>query len=378
MKFFHLSDLHLGKMVHGYSMLEEQAHILSVILGLADQERPDCLLIAGDVFDRSVAPAQALKLLDDFLVALSERGIPVFLIAGNHDSPERLSFAASLMAPSGIHIAPAYDGRVAVHSLADAHGPVDVVLLPFLRPAQVRKAFPEARVDSWTDAIRTALSPVPRKPGRRRVLVAHQFVTGGQTSESEEFSVGGADNVDASVFSGFDYVALGHLHRPQAMGAQHIRYAGSPLAYSFSEAGQEKSLTVVEMDAGGQTEVRSLPLIPMRRLVQIRGSYEDVTRKSFYDGLNLENYYRITLTDQEDQPGAIQKLRLIYPRVMLLDYDNLRTRGGVSLEAIENLEAHSPLELFERLFAAQNGQPLSQEQRDYLGSAIRKIWEETA
>lgn len=375
MKLFHLSDLHLGKVVHGYAMLEEQEHALNLVLTLADREQPQGLLIAGDVFDRSVAPAQALRLLDDFLVALSKRGIPAFIIAGNHDSPERLSFAASLMAPSGIHIAPQYDGQVHTHTLMDDLGPVDIHLLPFIRPAQVKKAFPEAVINTWTDAVRTALSSVRLDPERRHVLVAHQFVTGGQTSESEEFSVGGADNVDAAAFSGFDYVALGHLHRPQVMGAPHIRYAGSPLKYSFSEAGHSKSLTVVELGAKGDLAVRALPLPPLRDLVDLRGSYDQLASKAFYESVNRDNYVRITLTDEMDQPNAMQKLRLIYPLLMRLEYDNLRIRHQGSLEAIEDLAALSPLDLFARLYEAQNGQPLSGEQRDYVQGAISRVWE---
>jgi len=374
-KLFHLSDLHLGKLVHGFSMLEEQAHVLDLILELADREQPEGLLIAGDVFDRSVAPAQALRLLDDFLVALSRRGIPVFIIAGNHDSPERLSFAASLMAPSGIHIAPQYDGQVHTHTLMDDLGPVDIHLLPFIRPVQVRKAFPDAVINSWTDAVRTALSAVQLDPERRHVLVAHQFVTGGQTSESEEFSVGGADNVDAAAFQGFDYVALGHLHRPQEMGAPHIRYAGSPLKYSFSEAGHSKSLTVVELGAKGDLAVRALPLPPLRDLVELRGSYDQLASKAFYETINRDNYVRITLIDDMDQPGALQKLRLIYPLLMRLEYDNLRTRQTGSLDAIEDLAALSPLQLFERLYLAQNGQPLNEAQQAYLKGKIHQVWE---
>lgn len=377
MKLFHLSDLHLGKLVHEFSMLQEQEYLLRAILALAARERPQGVLIAGDVFDRGVAPADALRLFDDFLYGLSGLGIPVFIIAGNHDSAERLAFAARLMEGAGVYIAPAYEGEVVCHTLEDVHGELDICLLPFIRPGMVRRHFPDKRIETWTDAVRAALSALPDAPDRRRVLVAHQFVTGGQTSESEEFSVGGADNVDASAFLGFDYVALGHLHGPQKMGRDSLRYCGSPLKYSFSEAGQQKSLSIVELHEKGWVEIRQEPLIPLHDLREYRGSYETLAGKAFYDGVNREDFLRLTLTDELDQPDALQKLRIIYPRLMRLDYDNRRTRALGSPDAPGEEEALSPLGLYEKLFLEQNGRPLSPEQKDYLGRLIEKVWEES-
>ncbi|NLX82370.1 MAG: exonuclease SbcCD subunit D [Clostridiales bacterium] len=376
MKFFHLSDLHLGKIVHEFSMTQEQEHILGEILAAARVERPDAVLVAGDVFDRSVAPAEALRLLDGFLVSLSQMGIQVFLIAGNHDSADRLAFAAQLISTSGVHIAPAYDGSVMKHTLTDEYGEVDIFLLPFLRPVMVRKAFEEEKVETWTDAVRVALSKAERVPGRRSVLLSHQFVTGGQTCESEELSVGGADNVDASAYLGFDYVALGHLHGPQTMGQAHLRYCGSPIKYSFSEVSHKKSLTVVTMKEPGNIEITPVPLTPLRDFAEVKGSYEQVTSKAFYDTQNRDNYYRITLTDEEDQPGAMQKLRVIYPHLMRLMYDNKRTQKEGEWGWRESGEALTPLMLFEKLFETQNGQQLSQEQRDYISGLIDDIRED--
>ncbi len=377
MKFFHLSDLHLGKIVHEFSMIPDQEHILGEILNLARSERPDAVLIAGDVFDRSVAPAEALRLLDSFLVALSGMGIRVFMIAGNHDSADRLSFAAQLISSAGIHIAPAFDGSVTRHTLTDEYGEVDIFLLPFIRPVMVKKAFEEEKIENWTDAVRVALSQAQRAQGRRSVMLAHQFVTGGETCESEEFSVGGADNVDAAAFAGFDYVALGHLHGPQQMGLPQLRYCGSPLKYSFSEVKHNKSLTVVELKEPGNIDIRQLPLTPLRDFKELCGNYEQVSSKAFYDALKRDDYLRITLTDEEDQPGAMQKLRVIYPHLMSLRYDNKRTQkeGDLSLPA-GGLDALGPLDLFEKLFEDQNGQPLSQAQRDYVAGLIDALRED--
>ncbi len=376
LRFFHLSDLHLGKLVHEFSMLEEQAFILQQVLALARQERPDAVLVAGDVYDRGVAPADALKLLDDFLVGLSGLGIRVFLIAGNHDSAERLAFASRLMAGAGVHIAPAYEGVLTRHTMKDEHGGVDIWMLPFLRPNMVRRHFPDREITTWTEAVSAALGQAQTDPERRHVLLAHQFVTGGQTSESEEFAVGGADNVDIAAFNGFDYVALGHLHRAQHLGRESLRYCGSPLKYSFSEAAHTKSLTVVELGQKGEVGIRALPLYPRRDLVELKGSYEQMMSKPFYDQLNLDNYYRITLTDSTDQPDALQKLRLVYKNLMRLDYERHLAQAR---EALAPAQAEmTPMMLFSALYLEQNGRELGPEQRDYLARRIEQVWEEEA
>ena len=376
MKFFHLSDLHLGKSVHEFSMVEEQEYILKSILAIADREQPRCVLIAGDVFDRSVAPSEALRLFDDFLVGLARRQIAVFVISGNHDSAERLAFAARLMSGAGVHIAPAYEGQLIRHVLTDEFGEIDLCLLPFVRPGMVRRFFPERKIETWTDAVRCVLSQAELMPGRRSILLAHQFVTGGVTSDSEEDSVGGADNVDAAAFGGFDYVALGHLHGPQRMGRDSLRYSGSPLKYSFSEAGQQKSLTVVEMGPKGSLAIRQVPLAPRHDLKELKGSYEQVAGKAFYDALDREDYFRVTLTDEQDQPDAMAKLRVIYPRLMRLEYDNKRTRAQDSMNEAGDTRALSPLELFDSLYREQNGQDLTTQQREYLNEKIGTVWGE--
>ncbi len=376
MKFLHLADLHLGKRVNGFSMLEDQAHILRQILAILDDEQPDGVLIAGDVYDKSVPSVEAVELLDDFLTELRARGVPVLLISGNHDSPERLAFGGRVMDSCGIHISPVYDGALAPVTLQDAFGPVHVWLLPFVKPAHVRRWFPDADIESYTDAVAEAIAHMDIDTAARNVLVTHQFVTGGTRSGSEELSVGGTDNVDSGVFAPFDYVALGHLHGAQHIGRETIRYAGSPLKYSFSEARQHKSVTVVTLGEKGDVQVRTVALTPLRELREIRGSYDELTARSFYEHTTYRSdYLHLILTDEQDVFDAMSRLRTIYPYLMTLDYDNARTRaaGGMSVPA--EAERRTPLELFEALYQRQNHQPISEVQRAYIAQLMEQIME---
>lgn len=376
MKLMHLSDLHLGKRVNGFSMLDDQRYILKQITDVVDAEQPDGVLIAGDVYDKPVPPAEAVQLLDDFLWQLASRGRQVFLISGNHDSPERVAFGGRLMGQSGIHVSPVYDGNVAPISLPDAWGEVHLYLLPFLKPSHVRRFYGEENIESYTDALRTAIAHMAVDESKRNVLLTHQFVTGAARSDSEEVSVGGTDNVDGAVFACFDYVALGHIHRPQQVGRETLRYCGSPLKYSFSEAGHEKSITMVELGEKGNTTVRTVPLRPLHDLREIRGTYMEMTARTFYEGMARDDYFHITLTDETDVPNAIGKLRVIYPNLMKLDYDNARTRGSFQVEATVDVEHLSPMELFSRLYEKQNRQPMTGEQAAFMQGLIEKIWED--
>lgn len=377
MKLIHLSDLHLGKRVNGFSMLDDQRYILREILKIIDRETPDGILIAGDVYDKSVPPAEAVALLDEFLVELSRRQLQVYLISGNHDSPERLAFGGRLMDQSGVHVAPVYDGRIVSFTQQDRWGSVEIFLLPFLKPAHVRRFFPDDPIDSYTDALHTVLSHAAVPTNKRTVLVTHQFVTGASRCDSEDLSVGGSDNVDAAVFASFDYVALGHIHNPQSAGAPHIRYCGTPLKYSFSEAAHEKSVTVVELGQKGEVDICAIPLHPLRDMAELRGTYESLTFRGFYEGTTYpQDYLHITLTDEEDIPDAISKLRVIYPNLMQLSYDNARTRAGALAAPTEQTAQKSPLELTEIFYEGQNGQPMSDAQRDFLQGLMERIWEE--
>ena len=375
MKLFHISDLHIGKRVNEVSMLEDQAYILRRILQMIDEEKPDALLIAGDVYDKSVPSAEAVTLFDDFLFRLAKRKLPVLIISGNHDSPERLSFGGRLMENAGVHLSPVYDGHAACVSLSDAHGEVDFWLLPFIKPAHVKRYYPEEEIESYTDAVRVAIEKMGMDRTKRNVLLTHQFVTGASTCESEEISVGGSDNVDAGVFEGIDYVALGHIHGPQNVGSSRIRYCGTPLKYSFSEAGHYKSVTVAELGAKGELSLHTLPLEPLRDMRQIRGTFAQLSDRTFYETQKTDDYLHVILTDEEDVAEALGRLRVIYPGIMKLTYDNTRTRGNQIIGSAQDVRRKSPLELFEELYALQNNQPMTQEQRNFAQDLIESIWE---
>ena len=370
MKLIHLSDLHIGKRVNEISMLEDQAHILLQILRIIDEEQPGAVLVCGDVYDKSVPSAEAVTLFDDFLCRLAERAVPVLIISGNHDSPERLSFGRRLLDAAGIHISPVYDGIARSVTLTDEHGDITFWLLPFLKPAHVRRFQPEKNIENYSDALRAAVEQMDLDPTGRNVLLTHQFVTGAATCESEEISVGGSDNVDASIFDAFDYVALGHLHGAQNIGSSRIRYCGTPLKYSFSEENHHKSVTVVKLGEKGGLSLELRPLTPRRDLRSIRGSFAEVSEME-----RSGDYLHIILTDEEDVPEAVGRLRLIFPNLMKLSYDNTRTRTNQVIGGAEEVRRKSPLELFEELYALQNNQPMTGQQRSFVRDLIESIQE---
>lgn len=377
MKFLHLSDLHLGKRVNQFPMLEDQTFILKQILAIIDAEKPNAVLIAGDVYDTPQPPVAAVEILDDFLTQLAERKIQTFIISGNHDSPERLSFGSRLMKLSGIHIAPVYTGAVEPFMLSDEYGSVAVYMLPFIKPAVVHSVFPDAEIHSYTDAVKIAIDAMHLDSNVRNVLVAHQFVTGASQAGSEELVIGGLDNVESHVFDDFDYVALGHIHGAQKAGKDSIRYCGTPLKYSFSEANDEKSVLVVEIENKGTAQTRTIPLKPLHDMREIKGSYEELTLKKNYERQNTQDYVHITLTDEEDVIDAVAKLRVIYPNLMKLDYDNTRTRSGTQIvENLSEVQSSSPIDLFMEFFKTCNGKDMSEEQKEYVQNKIDKIWSE--
>lgn len=376
MKLIHLSDLHFGKRVNEYSMYEDQQYISDQILSIVKDERPDGVIIAGDVYDKSVPSAEAVTLLDSFLTRLSELCEHVFVISGNHDSPERLSFGSDLMDKCGIHISKVYDGSIEKYTLTDGFGKLNVYLLPFVKPVIVRKALDREDIVTYTDAVKAAIESMSVDTNERNILVTHQFVTGSVRSESEDISVGGSDNVDASVFEGFDYVALGHIHSPQNCKTEKIRYCGTPLKYSFSEASDNKSVTIVEIEQKGTLAVRTAPLTPLHDMVKLRGSYNELMLRSFYENTSYQtDYVHITLTDEEDIIDAVGKLRTVYTNLMKLEYDNVRTRSVSHIEGDERAEKEHPLTVFSRLYELQNNKPMTQEQTDYLQELIENIWE---
>lgn len=374
MKFIHLSDLHLGKRVNEFSMIEDQRYILQEILQITEQEKPDGVLVAGDVYDRTVPPVEAVELLGDFLKGLAALECKVIIISGNHDSPERLSFASSLIAKSGIYISPVYDGNIVPVSFRDEFGTVRVYPLPFVKPVSVRGVYPEEKIESYSDAVRVAVEHLGLDESARNILVTHQFVTGAQTCESEEISVGGTEQIDGSVFDGFDYVALGHIHGPQRVGRDTVRYCGTPLKYSFSESGHHKSLTVVEVYEKGNVQIRTVPLKPLHDMRRLRGSYEELTARDSYLGTAVDDYLHITLTDEEDVLDAAARLRIIYPNLMKMDYDNKRTRQNREITGLEDIQAKQPLQLVQEFYELQNNQPMNEEQTRLVADFIEKLW----
>lgn len=368
MKIFHLSDLHIGKRVNGYSMLEDQKFILEQIISDIREESPQAVVIAGDVYDKSMPSEDAVSLLDDFLckIASLDNAPQVFIIYGNHDSAERLSFGNRLIRRSGIHLSPVFSGKIEPAVLNDEYGEVAFIMLPFIKPSSVRNAYPEETVESYTDAVRVALKHVPRKENQRTVLIAHQYVTGAKTSDSEESIIGGIDGVDASAFDGFDYVALGHLHRPQEVpGRKNMRYCGTPLKYSRSEKDDEKGILVVELGGDKAVDCRVIPLKPLHDMREIKGTYNELTLRDNYQGTRTDDYIHAILTDENDVIGAIGSLRAIYPNLISLEYENLRTSGQAEIKALDRIEEKTDMEILADLYLWQNNQEMSEEQMDY-------------
>ena len=377
MKILHTSDLHIGKRVKEFSMLDEQKFILDQILSIASAEQPDAIILAGDIYDKSVPSAEAVSLFDDFLVGLARLGKAIFIISGNHDSPERISFASRIMEVSKIYLSPVYNGTIHPVILPDGESEVAFYMLPFIKPSVVLHYAEEGtEIKTYDDAMRYVVSKMDIDKSRRNILIAHQYVTGAERSESEDVVVGGLDNVDASVFDSFDYVALGHLHRPQHCGRETVRYSGTPLKYSFSEVHDKKSVSIIEIDAGQAPVITEQYLTPLHEWYTLRGTYDELTAKDYYDGKGYQDgYVSITLTDEDDIPDGMRKLRTIYHRLLDLNYDNTRTRAGMTnISKPMNVNELNPIDLFGELFEKQNAQPLSDKQREYVNGLIDQVF----
>ncbi len=375
MKLMHLSDLHLGKRVNDFSMLEDQAYILNKIINIIDDEKPTGIILAGDIYDKPIPPSEAVELFDDFLYKLSQRNIKVFIISGNHDSAERIAFGARLFDKTGIYLSPVYNGTISPIEVHDDFGKLNIYLLPFIKPVHVRRYFPDKEITSYTDAVSTVIENMHIDTSSRNILVTHQFVTGSSRTESEDVSVGGSDNVDSVVFKDFDYVALGHIHRSQSCGSEYIRYCGTPLKYSFSESKDTKSITVIDIKEKGNIKLDFIPLTPLRDMVELKGTYEELMLRSFYENTTYpDDYVHITLTDEDDILDVITRLRVVYKNIMKLDYDNQRTRSSSEINLINDMESKSPLELFDIFYESRNGQHLSDIQKDFMENIIEDIW----
>ena len=378
MKFFHISDLHLGKRVNEFSMIDDQFDILQKIVLLAKEHKPDAVLIAGDVYDKSMPYVEAVQLLDGFLVRLNELQISVFMISGNHDSVERVAFGADLLKHSNIHIVRSYRGQLTPVSVNDDYGKLNVWMLPYLKPALVRRELEKPDVITYTEALAAVLSDIELDAAERNVLVAHQFVTGAEIGESEEIYIGGSENVDGSLFDAFDYVALGHLHRPQHVGRETLRYCGTPLKYSFSEVNDQKSVTVVDMGDKGDVVISEIPLSPIREMRVIRGTYDELMNRNHYSGTNTDDYIRVILTDEHEEPDAQRKLEMIYKNLMCFEYDNKRTQAASTFTTAVAADKRTPAQHFGDFFEMQNGRSMTGEQIEYATGLFNKIFEEAS
>ncbi len=389
MKLFHLADLHIGKQVHNVSLLPDQRYILEQVLDAVKREQPDAVLICGDIYDKPQIAREAEKLYDWFLTEVMACGQPVFTISGNHDSRAHVGYFSDLLKQTKLYTtAPEFDGVQESVTLEDEHGAVHFWLMPFLKPVDVRAAypeeeFPEVETDSYHHAIGSVVAQMNVNPEDRNVLLAHQFVVkslnggedlGVEKTDSEVLSIGGLDCVGADLFDEFDYVALGHLHRPQKVGRETVRYSGTPLKYSFSEANDKKSITVIELGEKGSVDVSAIPLIPLRDMRRITGTFADVTSQEYYEAQEREDYLEITLTDETEVPGAFSKLRTIYPNLLSLRYADIeRNFEGIVL-SVEKLEEMNPFDLVSDFFREQTGKSLVNEQEEFLKDMMSELW----
>lgn len=375
MKFAHLADLHIGKRINNFSMIEEQKYVLAEIVALLEKEKVDAVFIAGDIYDTPLPPVEAVRLLDKFLTELAAMHVSVFIISGNHDSAERLSFGTELLMKSGVYITSVFTGKELPVKIHDRYGMVNIYMLPFLKPVYARKIWPEENIQTYDDAVRIAVAKMHIDCEQRNVIIAHQFVTGAQTSDSEELSIGGLDNISAEIFAPFDYAALGHIHRPQKIGSVKIRYAGTPLKYSFSECNHQKVLTIVELKEKNNIDIQFKNLHPLHDMRQLRGTYAELTLRKNYETTDTQDYLAITLTDENEIPDAINKLRVIYPNIMKINYDNKRTQTNNIITA-DTQEHKQPIDMLKDFYFLQNNKTFSDEQQHFAENLIRQIWEE--
>lgn len=375
MRFLHLADLHLGKRVNEFSMIEDQKYALKQVLNIIEEHNVQSVLMAGDIYDKSVPSAEAVLLLNDFLTELSKKKVTTFVISGNHDSAERIGFGSDIMSLAGIHMAKPYNGEVEQIIIEDEHGEICVYMLPFIKPATVKHAHKEEEIITYDDAMAVVMKNINLDKNKRNILIAHQYVSGADRCDSENMSIGGIDEVSGEHFKNFDYVALGHLHGPQHVHSENIRYAGTLLKYSFSEVHHHKNALIVDMGEKGEINFEKIDIKPLHDMRELKGTYEELTAKTFYEDMDTEDYFHITLTDEEDKVNALALLRTIYPNIMKLDYDNQRTRRNQDVMLTQKVEEKSPLDLFEEFYKMQNNMPMTEEQREMMKEMVQKVWE---
>jgi len=375
MKFLHTADLHIGKKLFELSLIEDQKYILEQIAGIAEKEQVDAVLIAGDVYDRAVPSTEAVSLLDSFLTRLQEKGIPVIMISGNHDSPERVAFADAILEKQGLYIAGNYQEPLKTVVLEDEYGPVHFVCMPFVKPAVTGSS-------TGAEAVEHMLSKLPMTLSMRQryVLLTHYFVVGEQgevpeLSDSEtDVNVGGLDSVPVSLFQNFCYVALGHIHKPQEINKSHVHYSGSPLKYSFSEARGEKSVNIVELNETGVEKVTRYPLKPLREMRCIKGRLEELMRRDVIaeNADCLEDYIQVTLTDEEELIDPMGTLRSVYPNVLQLLLEKRLVGEERGYESSISFEKKSIAELFGEFYEMLKGEPLDEKRKQVVAETAEE------
>lgn len=382
MKFFHISDLHIGKKLRETDFLPEQIYILDQIVEAVDKEKPDGILIAGDIYDRSVPPAGAVHVFDDFLTKLSQRNIHIFIISGNHDSPERLNYAKELLGKHKVYIGGTFQGDLDKIQLTDEFGKCNIYLMPYIKPSMVLNYKKDVEITTYEEAARIVIDDSNINTIERNILVAHQFVTNQgiepEKSESEIVSIGGLDNIDVSVFDAFDYVALGHIHGPQKIGRETIRYCGTPLKYSFSECNHKKSITCIHMKEKGDIEISLIPLVPRKDLRIIKDTLDNLLTLERYTLLNNEDFIKAIITDEEDVFDPIGKLRTKYPNVLLLEVDNNKSsisEYAASLPKGEEVASRNPMDLFTEFYFNQNNVEINENQKNILLDIFEEMGE---
>ncbi len=377
MKFLHLGDLHLGKTLFDFDLVEDQRYILDQILCIAEKESVDGVLIAGDVYDKSVPSEAATKLLDYFLIELTKREIKVFMVSGNHDSDERLNYGSTLFASNQIFISAVFDGMLHRQSFAEEDTKINIYMLPFVKASQVRHYFPDEKIESYDDAVQTIIRNTDINKSNKNILVAHQFVSGkgedpalaGSESVGTQ-SVGLVEKIGYDCFNDFDYVALGHIHSPQKVGREEIRYAGSPLKYSLSEANNEKSVSLITVSAEERVKIELVPLKPMRNVRHIKG-----TLKELLDKKNVkapEDFIYATLTDEDIINDAMGMFQQVYPNTVRIDYDNSHTREIEQVDISKIAENKSFPELIGDFYRLMYGCEITEEEMDVMRTAARE------
>ena len=376
MKLAHISDLHLGKTLYNYSLIEDQEYILEQIVGILVEKKVEVLMIAGDVFDKNVAPEAGLKVFRKFLNRLVESKIKVLIISGNHDSAERLTFGGEFMTEKGIFFSKVYDGKIEPVSFEDEYGPVNFYLLPFIKPQIVNHYIEGNEIDTYEEAVQFAVKNMNINTSERNVILAHQNILSAKRCESEENIIGGLDAVSDAVFKDFDYTALGHIHSQQKIGKNNVFFCGTPLKYSVSEFDQEKKMPIISLAEKGKVDIEMISLIPKRDLRKITGTLDEILTSAKNDPNNHEDFIDITLTNEDEVMDAMASLRTVYPNVLKLSYDNKASRAAENVEKFSGVNEKKPLEIFEAFYQSRRGTEMNDEQKNYIQALIEKIWEE--